>query len=115
MCRKLMYLILSVVVLSLVGNVFAQEPAWDFYIPYAFEPPVLDAEVDAVWRGASTQQIAVPINGTADSALDASGHWQDARPDRTSRRSSRGTRVGFLDPCPARGRALHQRRVRCLQ
>jgi len=76
MCRKLMYLILSVVVLSLVGNVFAQEPAWDFYIPYAFEPPVLDAEVDAVWRGASTQQIAVPINGTADSALDASGHWQ---------------------------------------
>ncbi|HUV67887.1 MAG TPA: sugar-binding protein, partial [Sedimentisphaerales bacterium] len=76
MFRNLMYLIAAVAVLGLAGNVFAQESAWDFYIPYAFEPPVLDGQVDAVWASASTQEMTVPINGTVDSPLDAGGHWQ---------------------------------------
>jgi len=77
MFRKLIYLISSVVMLGLVGNVFAQEPARDFDIPYASEPPVLDGEVDGVWGAASKQSISVFIQGDpAASISDCSGTWQ---------------------------------------
>ncbi len=76
MCHKLSYAFSVVLVLSLVGNVFAQDLEWDFYIPYAFTPPALDGEVDGVWANASTQEMTIPINGTVDSHLDAGGHWQ---------------------------------------
>ncbi len=77
MCNKSFYVFSVVLVLGLVGNIFAQDPELDIYIPYTFEPPVLDAEVDAVWASASTQELVVAIDGSnPDSALDASGHWQ---------------------------------------
>jgi len=76
MFKAMTYLVSCVVVLSLVGSVFAQEPEWDFYIPYAFDPPILDGEMDAVWSSVPVQEMITPINGTVDSPLDLAGRWQ---------------------------------------
>ena len=76
MCNKLFYVFSVVLVLSLAGNVFAQEPERDFDIPYAFDPPVLDGEIDEVWADASQQNIAVFIQGDPALASDASAIWQ---------------------------------------
>jgi hypothetical protein len=77
MCHKLLYVLSVVFVLSLVGNAFCQEPERDLDIPYAFEPPVLDGEVDELWEAVSKQEITVFIQGDpASSTLDISATWQ---------------------------------------
>jgi len=77
MCNKLFYSFSIILALCLFSNVFAQEPERDFDIPYAFDPPVLDGEVDEVWGAASKQEITVIIQGDPPSSnLDCSGTWQ---------------------------------------
>ena len=75
MLRQLLYLVSCVLVLSLIGNVFAQEPEWDFYIPYAFEPPILDGHGEATDEH-QRESAAVALVVESDSVGGGVGHGE---------------------------------------
>ncbi len=69
MCKKLIYLFFTFLVVGLIGPVAAQDV--DMEIGFAAQPPVIDGEVDEIWADASTQSF-VPL----DDPANASGIWK---------------------------------------
>ena len=75
MCRKLLYLLSLLAVLSLAGKTTAQNPDVLIRSP-DMAMPVLDGVVDEVWSLSTEQSIGITVSGSApDSPADCSGSW----------------------------------------
>ena len=75
MCRKLLYLLSLLAVLSLAGKTTAQNPDVLIRNP-DMAMPVLDGVVDEVWSLSTEQSMGITVSGSApDSPADCSGSW----------------------------------------